>query len=125
MRDEKAKLKELSNNISDRNEAKGTGIMSDLLLANGEARQLVANPHYTILLTFVKTHSEKMKFINADQIRFRDYTLVSVDSENMKINIADQLCFIHLTFFSAHPDREHEKQQRRSTPVQRLDDREH
>ena len=27
------------------------GIMSDLLLVNGEARQLVANPHYTILLT--------------------------------------------------------------------------
>ena len=27
MRDEKAKLKELSNNISDRSEAKGTGIM--------------------------------------------------------------------------------------------------
>ena len=26
----KAKLKELSNNISDRSEAKGTGIMSDL-----------------------------------------------------------------------------------------------
>ena len=51
MRDEKAKLKELSNNISDRSEAKGTGIMSDLLLVNGEARQLVANPHYTILLT--------------------------------------------------------------------------
>ena len=50
MRDEKAKLKELSNNISDRSEAKGTGIMSDLLLVNGEARQLVANPHYTILL---------------------------------------------------------------------------
>ena len=49
MRDEKAKLKELSNNISDRSEAKGTGIMSDLLLVNGEARQLVANPHYTIL----------------------------------------------------------------------------
>ena len=44
-----AKLKELSNNISDRSEAKGTGIMSDLLLVNGEARQLVANPHYTIL----------------------------------------------------------------------------
>ena len=32
MRDEKAKLKELSNNISDRSEAKETGIMSDLLL---------------------------------------------------------------------------------------------
>ena len=47
----KAKLKELSNNISDRSEAKGTGIMSDLLLVNGEARQLVANPHYTILLS--------------------------------------------------------------------------
>ena len=46
-----AKLKELSNNISDRSKAKGTGIMSDLLLVNGEARQLVANPHYTILLT--------------------------------------------------------------------------
>ena len=45
----KAKLKELSNNISDRSEAKGTGIMSDLLLVTGEARQLVANPHYTIL----------------------------------------------------------------------------
>ena len=29
----KAKLKELSNNISDRSEAEGTGIMSDLLLA--------------------------------------------------------------------------------------------
>ena len=52
MRDEKAKLKELSNNISDRSEAKGTGIMSDLLLVNGEAGQLVANLHYTILLTF-------------------------------------------------------------------------
>ena len=53
MRDEKAKLKELSNNISDRSEAKGTGIMSDFLLVNGEARQLqlVANPHSTILLT--------------------------------------------------------------------------
>ena len=51
MRDEKAKLKELSNNISDRSEAKGTSIMSDLLLVNGEARQLVANPHYTILFT--------------------------------------------------------------------------
>ena len=49
--EKKAKLKELSNNISDRSEAKGTGIMSDLLLVNGEARQLVANPHYTILLT--------------------------------------------------------------------------
>ena len=48
--EKKAKLKELSNNISDRSEAKGTGIMSDLLLVNGEARQLVANPHYTILL---------------------------------------------------------------------------
>ena len=32
MRDEKAKLRELSNNISDRSEAKGTSIMSDLLL---------------------------------------------------------------------------------------------
>ena len=42
---------ELSNNISDRSEAKGTGIMSDLLLVDGEARQLVANPHYTILLS--------------------------------------------------------------------------
>ena len=31
-RKKKAKLKELSNNISDRSEAKGTGIMSDLLL---------------------------------------------------------------------------------------------
>ena len=31
--EKKAKLKELSNNISDRSEAKGTGIMSDLLLA--------------------------------------------------------------------------------------------
>ena len=51
MRDEKAKLKELSNNISDRSEAKGTSIMSDLLLVNGEARQLVENPHYTILFT--------------------------------------------------------------------------
>ena len=49
-RKKKAKLKELSNNISDRSEANGTGIMSDLLLVNGEARQLVANPHYTILL---------------------------------------------------------------------------
>ena len=29
---EKAKLEELSNNISDRSEAQGTGIMSDLLL---------------------------------------------------------------------------------------------
>ena len=48
----KTKLKELSNNISDRSEAKGTGIMSDLLLVNGEARQLVANPHYTILFSF-------------------------------------------------------------------------
>ena len=48
-----AKLKELSNNISDRSKAKGTGIMSDLLLVNGEARQLVANPHYTILLALV------------------------------------------------------------------------
>ena len=49
-----AKLKELSNNISDRSKAKGTGIMSDLLLVNGEARQLVANPHYTILFTSCK-----------------------------------------------------------------------
>ena len=49
-----AKLKELSNNISDRSKAKGTGIMSDLLLVNGEARQLVANPHYTILLRKAK-----------------------------------------------------------------------
>ena len=34
------------------------GIMSDLLLVNGDARQLVANPHYTILfLSFVyRTH---------------------------------------------------------------------
>ena len=47
-----AKLKELSNNISDRSKAKGTGIMSDLLLVNAEARQLVANPHYTILFTY-------------------------------------------------------------------------
>ena len=54
MRDEKAKLKELSNNISDWSEAKGTGIMSDLLLVNGEARQLVANPHYTILLLLLR-----------------------------------------------------------------------
>ena len=30
--EKKAKLKELSNNISDRSEAKGTGIMTDLLL---------------------------------------------------------------------------------------------
>ena len=52
----KAKLKELSNNISDRSEAKGTGIMSDLLLVNGEARQLEANPHYTILLTKPNLH---------------------------------------------------------------------
>ena len=44
---------ELSNNISDRSEAKGTGIMSYLLLVNGEARQLVANPHYTILLPLI------------------------------------------------------------------------
>ena len=50
MRDEKAKLKELSNNISDRSEAKGTGIMSDLLVVDGESQTLVANPHYTILL---------------------------------------------------------------------------
>ena len=39
--EKKAKLKELSNNISNRSEAKGTGIMSDLLLARakrGEAQ---------------------------------------------------------------------------------------
>ena len=53
MRDEKAKLKELSNNISDRSEAKGTGIMSDLLVVDGETQTLVANPHYTILLAFL------------------------------------------------------------------------
>ena len=34
----KAKIKELSNNISDRSEAEGTGILSDLLL--GERREL-------------------------------------------------------------------------------------
>ena len=56
-RKKKAKLKELSNNISDRSEAKGTGIMSDLLLVNGEARQLVANPHYTILFGSFVVHS--------------------------------------------------------------------
>ena len=39
MRDEKAKLKELSNNISDRSEAKGTGIMSDLLLVDGDVSE--------------------------------------------------------------------------------------
>ena len=54
--EKKAKLKELSNNISDRSEAKGTGIMSDLLLVNGEARQLVANPHYTILFLAFISH---------------------------------------------------------------------
>ena len=46
----KGEAQELSNNISDRSEAKGTSIMSDLLLVNGGARQLVANLHYTILL---------------------------------------------------------------------------
>ena len=51
--EKKAKLKELSNNISDRSEAKGTGILSDLLLVNGEARQLVANPQYTILFLLI------------------------------------------------------------------------
>ena len=61
MRDEKSKLKELSNNISDRSEAKGTGIMSDLLLVNGEARQLVANPHYTILFMLIRLPTGKMK----------------------------------------------------------------
>ena len=35
----KAKLKELSNNISDRSEAKGTGIMSDLLLVDGDVSE--------------------------------------------------------------------------------------
>ena len=35
----KAKLKELSNNISDRSEAQGTGIMSDLLLVNGDVSE--------------------------------------------------------------------------------------
>ena len=38
-RKKKAKLKELSNNISDRSEAKGTGIMSDLLLVNGDVSE--------------------------------------------------------------------------------------
>ena len=32
--------------------------MSDLLLVNGEARQLVANPHYSILLTLDEEFSE-------------------------------------------------------------------
>ena len=47
---------ELSNNIRDRREAKGTGILSDLLLGgwrceqSERARELVANPQYTILL---------------------------------------------------------------------------
>ena len=59
--EKKAKLKELSNNISDRSEAKGTGIMSDLLLVNGEARQLVANPHYTILFLSKKYSVEVTK----------------------------------------------------------------
>ena len=36
---EKAKLKELSNNISDRSEAQGTGIMSDLPLVNGDVSE--------------------------------------------------------------------------------------
>ena len=57
-----AKLKELSNNISDRSKAKGTGIMSDLLLVNGEARQLVANPHYTILFKYVIIFVPKIQF---------------------------------------------------------------
>ena len=61
-RKKKAKLKELSNNISDRSEAKGTGIMSDLLLVNGEARQLVANPHYTILLTTISNYGRYSEF---------------------------------------------------------------
>ena len=65
-RKKKAKLKELSNNISDRSEAKGTGIMSDLLLVNGEARQLVANPHYTILLTqFLTTENPYLPGLSA------------------------------------------------------------
>ena len=38
-RKKKAKLKELSNNISDRSEAKGTGIMSDLLLVDGDVSE--------------------------------------------------------------------------------------
>ena len=59
--EKKAKLQELSNNISDRSEAKGTGILSDLLLVNGEARQLVANPQYTILLKGDST-SEAVRF---------------------------------------------------------------
>ena len=37
--EKKAKLKELSNNISDRSEAKGTGIMSDLLLVDGDVSE--------------------------------------------------------------------------------------
>ena len=54
MRDEKAKLKELSNNISDRSEAKETGIMSNLLVVDGESQTLVANPHYTILFSSLR-----------------------------------------------------------------------
>ena len=55
----KAKLKELSNKISDRSEAKGTGIMLDLLVVDGESQTLVANPHYTILLTNYKSRGKQ------------------------------------------------------------------
>ena len=74
MRDEKAKLKELSNNVSDRSEAKATGIMSDLLLVNGEARQLVANPHYTILLPMTVFNHLKKESKNKIQLEAGEFS---------------------------------------------------
>ena len=54
----KAKLKELSSNISDRSEAKGTAILSDFLVRS--PGELLVNPQHSILLT-CKQHHVRLK----------------------------------------------------------------
>ena len=57
--------------------------MSDLLLVNGEARQLVANPHYTILLPLLKfvVCLEQMDFATPENIESR----TRFDDKNLSI----------------------------------------
>ena len=53
----KAKLEELSNNISDRSEAEGNGcIVGFAIRWMAQARQLVANPQYTIIINLLLTY---------------------------------------------------------------------